>query len=521
MNNLQPTISFDFLPQNFGGLGQPQSNIFYANGIDQETLDEQKELIDICKKLGLSATQSFQNPSFLGPSESCISVRNFEAQVFPAFDNNPLMNAQFNSQVMQYYTIKEECNMQEENSTQSSAFPIFNSERESINESSFGPVLNMEVPIGQEYSIPDNFYQFNPVQPQNQPLNKRDAKLAYKSKKSAVASNQIDHNQSDQRFQFEELKIEQSFSKSHSNKRRAPKTSLKTNQLQKKIKVEAPADCSTAQDKLKSKLIFVEDKAKAKEAQTAARIQKTQQREKQKKNSSPIQISNNDDSYISYTQDQTQTFTSTEEKLKLDQAYKMFLRGIRKAITKYFRSLEEFSNGHYHWDEQTWWNKAELFLIKYAGFINPTPKEIAAIVITLYKNFGPKRTATGKIIFVENMFTKVLGQDLSILYKITYDFNSNSTIQQFFNDTFIQKIWHLTQFAEDKDFFQKKDKQTNEYKPNLACTKIPKSLQQLSYDVNKLGFLMPACWFMRYPAYNHKKDSQIAKQLKACRPRKH
>ena len=87
----------------------------------------------------------------------------------------------------------------------------------------------------------------------------------------------------------------------------------------------------------------------------------------------------------------------------------MLLRGIRKAITNYFHSLEEFSNGHYHWDEQTWWNNAELFLTKYAGFNEPTPKEIAAIVITLYKNFGPKRTATGNIIFVENMFTKVLG----------------------------------------------------------------------------------------------------------------
>ena len=106
----------------------------------------------------------------------------------------------------------------------------------------------------------------------------------------------------------------------------------------------------------------------------------------------------------------------------------MYLRGSRKALTNYFHSLEEFSNGHYHWDEQTWWNKAELFLTKYAGFNKPTPKEIAAIVITLYKNFGPKRTATGTILFVENMFTKVLGSDLSILYKITYDFNSNSSI---------------------------------------------------------------------------------------------
>ena len=95
---------------------------------------------------------------------SCFSVRNFEDHVFPGFDNNPLMNANFNQLVMPFYNIKEANNMYEENSTQSSAFANFNSEMESINESSYGSVLNREVPRGQENSIPDNFCQIDLVQ---------------------------------------------------------------------------------------------------------------------------------------------------------------------------------------------------------------------------------------------------------------------------------------------------------------------------------------------------------------------
>lgn len=74
----------------------------------------------------------------------------------------------------------------------------------------------------------------------------------------------------------------------------------------------------------------------------------------------------------------------------------------------------------------------------------PTDQEIAALVLTVYKNFAPKKLANGKIVVPDNIFTRALGTPKSILYKITYDFNSNKVLKEFFQDKFIRKIWHLT-----------------------------------------------------------------------------
>jgi hypothetical protein len=94
----------------------------------------------------------------------------------------------------------------------------------------------------------------------------------------------------------------------------------------------------------------------------------------------------------------------------------------------------ELSDGFYAWDdEEIWWNKVEEYL-KYhvEGFISPTDEEIAAMVLILYKSFAPKlipiRDANGKKKHVpevpNNKFCKVLGDKLSIRYKITIDRNT-------------------------------------------------------------------------------------------------
>lgn len=82
----------------------------------------------------------------------------------------------------------------------------------------------------------------------------------------------------------------------------------------------------------------------------------------------------------------------------------------------------------YEWDENYRKEKAEYFLKNFVvGFENPTMYEISALVLTIFKYLGPILLKDRSIVQTDNVFTRELGLRKSILYKITYDYNTQSS----------------------------------------------------------------------------------------------
>lgn len=142
-------------------------------------------------------------------------------------------------------------------------------------------------------------------------------------------------------------------------------------------------------------------------------------------------------------------------------------------------------------------------------------EQVSIFVLTVYKNYGPKKLADGTIVLPKNIFTEALGKEKSVLYKIIYDFNSNKLIKEFFKnekDSFIRRIWPLTLSATYNDFFLKTVKDENGEKTqveNMTLKKISKSLEQLAYDMKHVHNMeMPRVWLEKYPRVNHKMNSR-------------
>jgi hypothetical protein len=97
------------------------------------------------------------------------------------------------------------------------------------------------------------------------------------------------------------------------------------------------------------------------------------------------------------------------------------------------------------------------------GKKEPTKSEIAALVLLVFKNKGPKqfifqsKEDGKKVIIIENIpdnaICKELSQEQLLLYKIIFDTNNSDLREKFFNDEFIRRVWKLSLGAPSDNFF--------------------------------------------------------------------
>lgn len=124
-------------------------------------------------------------------------------------------------------------------------------------------------------------------------------------------------------------------------------------------------------------------------------------------------------------------------KLKSDQGFKTVLRGIRKAIKIAFDKTG-LGKGKHHWQEAKWMAKGREFLEKYLQLKNVSEYEVAATNLLLYHSFGPSKK---KPVDQTSIIYKQLLDDGIDLFKCIFDNNSKESVERFFKNKFVKKLW--------------------------------------------------------------------------------
>jgi hypothetical protein len=104
----------------------------------------------------------------------------------------------------------------------------------------------------------------------------------------------------------------------------------------------------------------------------------------------------------------------------------------------------DFSNsgldvGKHHWTKERWMIKGREYLTTYLGWTSPSGFEVAAIVLMLYHSFGPSK---GKPMDRASPIFLALLDEGIIRYKCIFDNNNKQHVTDFFQDSFIKKLWH-------------------------------------------------------------------------------
>ena len=82
--------------------------------------------------------------------------------------------------------------------------------------------------------------------------------------------------------------------------------------------------------------------------------------------------------------------------------------------------------------------KGREYLTNYLGWTSPTGFEVAAIVLLLYHSFGPSK---GKPMDITSPIFLALLEEGIIRYKCIFDNNNKHLVTDFFQDSFIKKLW--------------------------------------------------------------------------------
>jgi hypothetical protein len=83
--------------------------------------------------------------------------------------------------------------------------------------------------------------------------------------------------------------------------------------------------------------------------------------------------------------------------------------------------------------------KGREYLTTHLGWTSPTGFEVAAIVLMLYHSFGPSK---GKPMDrASPIFLALLDEGIT-RYKRIFDNNNKQHVTDFFQDSFIKKLWH-------------------------------------------------------------------------------
>ena len=82
--------------------------------------------------------------------------------------------------------------------------------------------------------------------------------------------------------------------------------------------------------------------------------------------------------------------------------------------------------------------KGREYLTSYLGWTSATEFEVAAIVLLLYHSFGPSK---GKPMDRNSLIFLALLDEGIVRYKCIFDNNNKQLVTDFFQDSFIKKLW--------------------------------------------------------------------------------